>query len=130
MVTNRIPGSSSLTGHERFRYVINCFTRMRYCDINGALDFNNKKAPGSTSADLFPWYAHPARKTQQHHIAFGHWSTVTLGTHTNFDQWNVYPLDTGCLWGGELSAFKAGKIKPGSVCHQGKLRECNSEQSY
>ena len=98
--------SNHLTGHEHFRYVINCFTRMRYVDNEGRLDFSSKKAPGSAGNGLTPWYAHPQRQTRQHKLAFGHWSTVTLGTDKNFSQWNVYPLDTGCLWGGELSALR------------------------
>lgn len=107
--------SESLKGDDRYRFIINCFTRMRYCDANGKIDLNETGAPGTQSKSLIPWYALPERKTKKEKIIFGHWSTVTLRKETNFDQYNVYPLDTGCLWGGTLTAMRLEDEKLFSV---------------
>ncbi len=98
--------SSSLTGNERYRFIINCFTRIRYVDQNGRIDMDEKGAPGSQADSLLPWYKIKNRKTMTDKIIFGHWSTIHLGNEKNFSQYNVYPLDTGCLWGGELTAMR------------------------
>ena len=98
--------SESLNGYERQRFIINCFTRIRFCKNNGMLDFNTKIAPGGQKKSLTPWYALPKRKTIDNKIIFGHWSTVNLGNEENFKRYNVYPIDTGCLWGGKLTAIR------------------------
>ncbi len=95
-----------LIGYERFRFIINCFTRLRYCNKDGSLEFKYKEAPGTQNEYLFPWYSHKARKSKNSKILFGHWSTVTLGKDKDFSIWNAYPLDTGCLWGGSLTALR------------------------
>ncbi len=95
-----------LSGHDRSRYIINVFTRCRYIDAQGNLNMKEKGAPGTQQETLLAWYTHPERLTRNDPIIFGHWSTVTLGNDTNFAQYNVYPLDTGCLWGGELTAMR------------------------
>ncbi len=98
--------SDSLTGFDRHRFVINSLTRARYVSKSGKLNMTEKGAPGTQTSSLLPWYANPKRKTNTSRILFGHWSTVTLGTDTDFSEYNVYPLDTGCLWGGELTAMR------------------------
>jgi len=90
-----------LSGNDRLRFIINCFTRLRYCDKNGKLNLKEKGKPGTQAAGLMPWFDVPGRKTIDQQILFGHWST--LGLHYKK---NTYCLDTGCLWGGELSALK------------------------
>ena len=107
--------SNSLKEDDRHRFIINCFTRMRYCDINGKLDLKETGVPGTQSESLIPWYALPERKTKNNKILFGHWSTVTLRKDANFNQYNVYPLDTGCLWGGTLTAMRLEDEKMFSV---------------
>ncbi|MEQ8938937.1 MAG: diadenosine tetraphosphatase, partial [Gammaproteobacteria bacterium] len=72
----------------------------------GRLNIQEKGAPGTQPEPLIPWYAHPERLTRNDNIIFGHWSTVTLGNETDFQRFNVYPLDTGCLWGGKLTAMR------------------------
>ena len=98
--------SDSLTGYDRHRFIINSFTRARYVTKSGKLNMSEKGAPGTQDASLVPWYANPKRKTRNDRIIFGHWSTVTLGSDADFNIYNVYPLDTGCLWGGELTAMR------------------------
>lgn len=96
--------SSNLKGVERIRFIINCFTRMRYCDINGRLDFVNSGPPGSQPKTLVPWFEVPKRKNADMRIIFGHWSTLGY-----YEGSNCYAIDTGCLWGGQLTALKLGE---------------------
>jgi bis(5'-nucleosyl)-tetraphosphatase (symmetrical) len=93
--------SSSLKGVERLRFIINCFTRMRYCDVDGRLDFVQSGAPGSQPKHLVPWFLAPKRKTADARIIFGHWAS--LGYYQGS---NCYGIDTGCIWGGQLTAIK------------------------
>ncbi len=96
--------NSELKGMEKIRFIVNCFTRIRYCDDKGKLDFKNSGAIGSQPDHLMPWFTVPKRKSQDMQIIFGHWST--LGYYQGN---NCYAIDTGCLWGGELTALKLGK---------------------
>jgi bis(5'-nucleosyl)-tetraphosphatase (symmetrical) len=98
--------SEKLKGDDKHRFIINCLTRMRYIDKHGKLDLKETCAPGKQKKSLIPWYALPDRKTKKEKIIFGHWSTVLLGNEKDFKQYNVYPLDTGCLWGGTLTAMR------------------------
>lgn len=90
-----------LTGWDRLRFMTNCFTRLRYCDANGKLDMQVKGAPGSQAAAYVPWFENVDRQTKNDRIVFGHWSTLGL-----YKGNNVVSLDTGCLWGGQLSALR------------------------
>ncbi len=94
---------AELHGMERTRFAINAFTRMRFLHADGSLDFANKGSPARPPAGLVPWYTHPKRKTRDLNIAFGHWSTLGqahLAPH------NVWGLDSGCVWGGKLTALQ------------------------
>ncbi len=95
-----------LRGHDRLRFIINSFTRLRYCDDDGRAAWEEKGAPGSQRAPFKPWYAVPLRKSRSTNILFGHWSTVHLGARQNFAAANVIPLDRGCVWGGALVALR------------------------
>jgi len=92
----------SYSGYERLRYIINVFTRMRYCTLNGELEFNHHLPPEKIKdAQLKPWF----KITPEHHdqpILFGHWASL-LGK-TNQD--NIYALDTGCVWGKSLTMLR------------------------
>tara|TARA_R110002073_G_C9481859_1_gene580112 strand:- start:3248 stop:4078 length:831 start_codon:yes stop_codon:yes gene_type:complete len=107
--------SEKLEGYDRHRFIINCLTRMRYCHADGQLDFTAKNAPGKEDKKLNPWYALKNRQTKKNKIIFGHWSTVHLGNEKNFKQFNVYPLDTGCLWGRDMTAMRLEDEKIFSV---------------
>jgi len=93
--------SDQLTGWERLRFITSAFTRMRYCDRHGRLDFKEKCRPGQQPAHLVPWFKAPNRRSTGAEIIFGHWST--LGFYADN---GCYALDTGCLWGGELTALR------------------------
>lgn len=93
--------SPALQGIERLRFITNCFTRLRYCDSNGRLALEEKGPPGSQPAHLRPWFEWPQRNSRDLRILFGHWST--LGAH---DAPGIQALDTGCLWGGKLTACR------------------------
>ncbi|NOR81615.1 MAG: symmetrical bis(5'-nucleosyl)-tetraphosphatase [Methyloprofundus sp.] len=90
-----------LKPQEQLRFTINCFTRMRLCDKNGRLDFKYSGKLGSQPKHLIPWFDLPNRKNSHLKIIFGHWSA--LGYHKSN---NCYAIDTGCLWGGQLTALK------------------------
>jgi len=106
---------NSLQDYAKQRFIINCFTRIRFCNSDGMLDFDTKVAPGKQNTSLIPWYSLPNRKTKDNKIIFGHWSTVHIGNEKNFKQYNVYPVDTGCLWGGRLTAMRLEDEKIFSV---------------
>jgi bis(5'-nucleosyl)-tetraphosphatase (symmetrical) len=93
--------SSDLTGWGRLRFIINCFTRLRFCDAHGRLKLKYKGPPGSQPPEYRPWFELPDRKSRDLNIVFGHWST--LGPRRDA---GIYPLDTACLWGGELTALR------------------------
>jgi bis(5'-nucleosyl)-tetraphosphatase (symmetrical) len=93
--------SPNLKGMSRLRFIINCFTRMRYCDAEGQLDFANSGTLGSQPENLLPWFEVPNRKNADMCVIFGHWSTLGY-----YEGPNCYAIDTGCLWGGQLTALK------------------------
>jgi len=90
-----------LTGWERLRFITNCFARLRYCTAKGKLAMKKKGAPSFEVHDKEqPWFWWP-RASSDMPIIFGHWST--LGYYADN---GVYGLDTGCLWGGALTALR------------------------
>ncbi|MAS82399.1 MAG: diadenosine tetraphosphatase [Legionellales bacterium] len=107
--------TESLKGYDRHRFIINALTRIRYCYADGRLNLTAKNAPGKEENHLIPWYSLPNRQTNKNKIIFGHWSTVHLGNVKDFKQFNVYPLDTGCLWGGYMTAMRLEDEKRFSV---------------
>lgn len=102
----------NLSGMDRLRFITNCFTRLRYCTIEGRLSMRDKGAPEQHNNGSIPWYTVPQRRTKNDRILFGHWST--LG-YRQID--NVWSLDSGCFWGGQLTALKIRKHKPPKPIH-------------
>ncbi len=92
-----------LTGWPRLRFIVNAFTRLRYCTPDGRFAAEPKGAPGSQPDGLLPWFAVPGRRSAGSRIVFGHWST--LG-QVHWPDARVWGLDTGCVWGGRLSALR------------------------
>lgn len=88
-----------LLKHERRRFAINVFTRMRYLNLDGSLDFNCSAPPAQAPKKLLPWYAMPDRIDPGLRVVFGHWSS-----HPAMSPPGVLPLDRGCVWNGTLAA--------------------------
>ena len=91
--------SEKLRGMDRLRFVINVFTRMRYVGMDGSVDLKQKSAPGEQEKGFVPWFDAPERASRDVRVVCGHWST--LGFLRRKD---VLALDTGCVWGGALTA--------------------------
>lgn len=99
--------SAKLHGNERLRAAINIMTRMRYCDVRGRIDFEAKGTPGTQRAGLYPWFEVPGMKARDTRIVCGHWSA--LG---RFAGLGVHVIDTGCVWGGQLTALRLDGDEP------------------
>lgn len=93
--------SDSLIGWDRLRIIVNTFTRLRYCDREGRMDLTPVGAPGSQPGHLLPWFQVPARRSHRLNIVFGHWSTLGAWCGNG-----VVALDSGCQWGGALTAVR------------------------
>lgn len=96
-----------LKGLDRSRATINVLTRMRYCDTHGRIDFDTSGTPGTQHPGLYPWYAVPGMRQRETRVVFGHWSA--LG---QFAGLGVHALDTGCVWGGRLTAMRLDTPDP------------------
>lgn len=90
-----------LRGWDRLRVVVNAMTRMRFCTPAGGMEFHAKGKPENAPAGYLPWFAVPQRASRTHTLLCGHWSA--LGLHMKD---GVIALDTGCLWGGQLTAVR------------------------
>ena len=90
-----------LSGYERLRVIVNALTRLRFWTPQGTMEFAHHRDAGQAPPGYVPWFDVPGRQTQQTTIAFGHWSSLSP-LHRN----DVIELDTGCVWGGCLSALE------------------------
>ena len=90
-----------LQGAERWRFVVNTLTRMRFCSADGTQDFKAKEGADAAPPGLVPWFDVPGRRTAHTPVAFGHWSTLGL-----INRPMLLATDTGCVWGGELTAVR------------------------
>lgn len=96
--------SAKASSIEIDKYILSAFTAMRFCYDDGSLDFQQKGAPSEykvIAKELKPWFACPTRKSTTLKVVFGHWSTLGY-----YQDSNVLALDTGCLWGGRLTAAR------------------------
>ncbi len=93
--------SNSLKGYERLRVITNALSRIRFCTPSGTMEFESKEGFESGPKGYIPWFKTSKRKTQDILIYFGHWSTLGL-----LREKNVIGLDTGCVWGGKLTAME------------------------
>lgn len=96
-----------LQGPERWRVIVNALTRLRFCTADGHMEFATKEGQEAAPAGHMPWFDVPGRRTAGTLVAFGHWST--LGRLQRPD---LLSLDTGCVWGGCLSAVRLGAEGP------------------
>ncbi len=90
-----------LAGAERWRFVINVLTRTRFVATDGTLDLVTKDGAGGAPAGFHPWFEVPGRRTAGTPIAFGHWANLGL-----IDRPDLLALDTGCVWGRQLSVAR------------------------
>ncbi|GBU15410.1 bis(5'-nucleosyl)-tetraphosphatase, symmetrical [Polaromonas sp.] len=98
-----------LQGAERLRVIVNALTRLRFCTPQGAMEFSSNEGASSAPAGYLPWFEVLGRASEGTPIAFGHWSTLVVDAHQHTGlRRNTLPLDTGCVWGGCLSAAKLG----------------------
>lgn len=104
---SRLPGNlpdrwdPGLEGQDRLRFIVNAMTRMRFCTRNGRLDFDFKGPPERSPEGLTPWYQMPKRASTSHTLICGHWSALGFRRLPG-----VLALDSGCLWGGSLTAVR------------------------
>lgn len=92
---------AGLQGDTRLRFVVNVLTRIRFCGTDGTLDLKTKEGADAAPAGTYPWFDVPGRQTAGIPIAFGHWSTLGLVNRPD-----LLALDTGCVWGGQLTAVR------------------------
>jgi len=90
----------ALEGGRRLRVIVNAMTRMRMCTLDGHMDFSHKDAP-APHGDLVPWFDVPGRALENVTVVFGHWSTLGLMIRPD-----AICLDTGCVWGRQLTALR------------------------
>jgi bis(5'-nucleosyl)-tetraphosphatase (symmetrical) len=88
-----------LKNKERLRFTINVLTRLRYCTAEGRVNLKLKESPRDTPGPFAPWFSHANRMSADTRVIFGHWSTLGL-----LQRKNLLALDTGCVWGGSLTA--------------------------
>ena len=107
--------SPKLKGKERLRFIINCLTRIRFCYKDGRLEFDQKGPPENAPKGLRPWFELSDRGTASVRVVFGHWSALGL-----LEKRNLIGLDTGCVWGGRLTAVRIdGPVRFTSVRSKG-----------
>ncbi|MBN1683883.1 MAG: symmetrical bis(5'-nucleosyl)-tetraphosphatase [Gammaproteobacteria bacterium] len=106
--------SNDLMGSDRYRFIVNAFTRMRYCTEDGVLDFMDKGPIGTQKSYLVPWYQAKNRQKIDARILFGHWASL-LGKTSDP---NLFALDTGCGWGHQLTALRLQDLRRFSVTKQ------------
>jgi len=99
--------SETLSGMERWRFTVNVLTRLRLCTAGGRIDLKQKGGPPKAKSELRPWFEIDTRASRGTRIIFGHWSALGLvRAH------GVIGLDTGCVWGGALTAINLDDDAP------------------
>lgn len=91
-----------LQGWERIRCIVNYFTRVRFCHLDGSLELKTKENIQPDQTNLIPWFNIADRRSANLKIIFGHWAALGGVTHTP----NTFALDTGCIWGYSLTAMR------------------------
>jgi bis(5'-nucleosyl)-tetraphosphatase (symmetrical) len=110
----------SLKGMDRLRLVVNALTRLRFCTPEGVMDLKASGGIADAPPGYLPWFDVPGRKTAGTPIAFGHWSTLGF-----LQRPDIISMDTGCVWGGCLSAIK---LAPAGAQHELIQVKCERAQ--
>lgn len=108
--------SEQLTGKKRLRFIINCLTRMRMLTHKKRMNYAYTGPPFRARKDLLPWFRFEPRAAQDTRIVFGHWSALGLIVLPS-----LISLDTGCVWGGQLTAVRLDKKSPRVIQVAGQL---------
>ncbi|MBT0569006.1 symmetrical bis(5'-nucleosyl)-tetraphosphatase [Curvibacter sp. CHRR-16] len=106
--------SDALAGPDRWRVIVNALTRMRFCSAEGVMEFHAKMGADEAPTGYLPWFDVPERATRDVAVAFGHWSTLGW-----LNKPNVFALDSGCVWGGCLTALRCWNA--GGALHTEKI---------
>ena len=93
--------NDALSGPGRLRCIVNALTRLRFCTAKGEMEFDTSSGIETAPAGFMPWFEVPGRQTQNVTEVFGHWSTLGLLLRPK-----LIALDTGCVWGGKLTAVR------------------------
>lgn len=104
-----------LMSWDRYRYIANAFTRMRYCDKEGHLNLIEKGPLESAPAHLKSWYELLKPENKKFKIVFGHWAALMGKPHETDVAPNIFGLDTGCCWGRQLTALRLEDLKLFSI---------------
>lgn len=100
--------SEDLSGMGRLRFITNVFTRMRYVNKQGELNLDEKGDPEKNTKSLSqPWFVAAHKRIKHNRVVFGHWSTLPSKKYKK-----CFALDSGCLWGGQLTALRIDRKKP------------------
>jgi bis(5'-nucleosyl)-tetraphosphatase (symmetrical) len=91
----------ALTGADRLRVIVNAMTRMRFCSVGGEMEFASKGGLENAPTGYLPWFDVPGRASSSHTVVCGHWSALGLCLRPD-----LVALDTGCAWGGSLTAVR------------------------
>lgn len=108
---------NNLKGWDRLRFITNALTRIRFCSATGDLDFSFKGELGSQKPEYLPWFQIPNRASLNDKIIFGHWAALEGKAQGK----NIYALDTGCVWGGHLTAMRLEDEQRFSVACGGEV---------
>ncbi len=102
--------TEDLSSWDRLRFITNAFTRLRFCDTRDRLVMGPTGPPEFESPDLVPWYAVSGRKSKTSRIVFGHWATLQQCAVLDPEH-NVFHVDSGCVWGGGLTALRLDDLE-------------------
>lgn len=106
-----------LQGADRWRCIVNALTRLRFCTADGEMEFATKEGPGQPPQGYLPWFEVPGRRSADVPVVFGHWSTLGL-----VQREKLSGLDSGCVWGGKLSAMRLSDRRVVQVACDGYQR--------
>jgi bis(5'-nucleosyl)-tetraphosphatase (symmetrical) len=93
--------TNELSGWERMRVIVNAMTRMRFCSKDGVMELRAKGEAANAPPGFMPWFDVPGRRSADTVLVTGHWSALGLKIRPD-----LLALDSGCLWGGHLTAVR------------------------
>jgi bis(5'-nucleosyl)-tetraphosphatase (symmetrical) len=110
-----------LKGIDRLRLTCTAITRMRFCNTEGEMDFRSSGGLDSAPPGYMPWFDVPSRATSDITVVFGHWAALGLMIREN-----VIGLDSGCVWGNQLSAVRLADAPAERIVTQVECADCRA----